>query len=313
MYKRVFSIVAILIAISASGAYIESQAQDATPTPTAEVTAQATMQPFTLFNLNTVTAEQLLTIPDFNNRMVREFMEYRPYISISQYRKEIGKYVGADQVAAWEKFIYVPIQIDSSDAETLKQIPGVTDDIAAALIAARPFNTYDVFLSKLATSLTADQVEYAKNYLDGYDMSAEATPAATAEATEAAAVQSFTLFNLNSVSADELLTIPDFNNRMVREFMEYRPYISISQFRKEIGKYVGADQVAAWEKYVYVPIQIDSSDAETLKQIPGVTDDIAASLIAARPFNTNEAFLTKLATSLTADQVEYAKNYLEAK
>jgi radical SAM superfamily enzyme with C-terminal helix-hairpin-helix motif len=313
MVKRVLSIVAILIAFAASGAYVQTQAQDTTPTATAEATAQATptMQPFTLFNLNTVTAEELLTIPDFSNRMVREFMEYRPYISISQFRKEIGKYVDEAQVAAWEKYVYVPVQIDASDAETLKQIPGITDDIAAELIAVRPYNDYATFLTKLATVLTPEQVEYAKNYLDGYDMSAEATPAATLEAT--AVAQTFTLFDLNTATSEQLLTIPDFSNRMVREFMEYRPYISILQFRKEIGKYVDEAQVAAWEKYVYVPVQIDASDVETLKQIPGVTDEIAAELIAARPYSTSEAFLTKLATALTPEQVEYAKNYLEAK
>jgi hypothetical protein len=42
--------------------------------------------------------------------------------------------------------------------------------------------------------------------------------------------------NLNAVTEDQLLsTIPNFSTRMVRESMEYRPYISIQQFRKEIG------------------------------------------------------------------------------
>src|SRR6185295_7081776 len=45
----------------------------------------------TRLNLNEVTEEQLLsTIPNFSNRMVREFFEYRPYISIQQFRREIG-------------------------------------------------------------------------------------------------------------------------------------------------------------------------------------------------------------------------------
>jgi DNA uptake protein ComE-like DNA-binding protein len=139
--------------------------------------------------------------------------------------------------------------------------------------------------------------------------------AGTASATQAAtaaAVQEFTLFNLNTVTAEQLMTIPGMSNRMVREFFEYRPYISITQFRREIGKYVDAAQVAAYEKYVYVPIKVDEVDAATLQQIPGVDEKIAADLIAARPFGSNDAFLTKLATYLTADQVAYAKNYLEA-
>jgi len=75
--------------------------------------------------------------------------------------------------------------------------------------------------------------------------------------------------NLNTVSGDELLaTIPGFPSRLVREFQEYRPYVSIQQFRREIGKYVGDAQVAEYEQYVYVPISINSSDTETLQQIP---------------------------------------------
>jgi DNA uptake protein ComE-like DNA-binding protein len=138
-----------------------------------------------------------------------------------------------------------------------------------------------------------------------------ATQGATAPAT-AAAVQEFTLLNLNTATAEQFLTIPGMNNRMVREFFEYRPYISILQFRREIGKYVDAAQVAAYEKYVYVPIKVDEVDAATLMQIPGVDEKIAGELIAARPFGSNDAFLEKLATYFSASQVAYAKNYLEA-
>ena len=37
---------------------------------------------------------------------------------------------------------------------------------------------------------------------------------------------------------------------MLREFKEYRPYKSIEQFRKEIGKYVNTKEVARLERYV---------------------------------------------------------------
>ena len=59
------------------------------------------------------------------------------------------------------------------------------------------------------------------------------------------AAPAMTKLNLNTSSGDDYLkTIPNFSNRMVREFLEYRPYVSIQQFRKEIGKYVGQEQVA---------------------------------------------------------------------
>ena len=60
----------------------------------------------------------------------------------------------------------------------------------------------------------------------------------------------------------------------------------------------------------YVPVSVDQSDAETLKQIPGVDDDAAAALIAARPFGSNEAFLTKLAELAPGADTALAGQYL---
>ena len=118
--------------------------------------------------------------------------------------------------------------------------------------------------------------------------------------------------NLNEATAEELQAkIPDFGNRMVREFEEYRPYVSIQQFRREIGKYVDDAQVATYEQYVYVPIKVNESDAETLKQLPGVDDAIAAALIAARPYDSSDAFLAKLAESASAEELASAAAYLE--
>jgi DNA uptake protein ComE-like DNA-binding protein len=117
--------------------------------------------------------------------------------------------------------------------------------------------------------------------------------------------------NVNTASEDELMkTIPGMGKRMVHEFEEYRPYKSIQQFRKEIGKYVDAGQVADYEKYIYVPISVNDADAPTLQQIPGLDATEAQALIAARPFASNDAFLTKLAGSVSAGELAVAKTYL---
>ena len=138
-----------------------------------------------------------------------------------------------------------------------------------------------------------------------------ATTASTETTVDTAPILVNTKINLNDMTEEQLLTtIPDFGNRMVREFFEYQPYISIQQFRREIGKYVDDTQVAEYEKYVYVPVDVDNSDAETLQQIPGIEATLAEALISARPYGSNEAFLAKLAESLTAEQVAAAATYL---
>lgn len=135
----------------------------------------------------------------------------------------------------------------------------------------------------------------------------------TAAATPATAVTqtSITKFNLNTATGDDYLkAIPGFSSRMVREFLEYRPYVSIQQFRREIGKYVGDAVVAEYEKYVYVPVDVNQADAATLQQLPGVDATIAEQLIAGRPYASPDAFLSKLAGLVTAAQVTEAQGYL---
>lgn len=100
-------------------------------------------------NLNSATKAQLETIPGMTPKMVHEFEEYRPYVSIAQFRKEIGKYVSAEQVASWEPFVFVPVAPNECDAATLMQLPGVDQAAADALIAQRPFADAAAFTAAL--------------------------------------------------------------------------------------------------------------------------------------------------------------------
>ena len=118
--------------------------------------------------------------------------------------------------------------------------------------------------------------------------------------------------NLNTATQADFLTLPNVGDRMVREFMEYRPYTSIVQFRREIGKYVDDAQVAAYEQYVFVPVDVNQADVETLEQLPGVDDALAAELVAGRPYASNDAFLTQLTAYISAAQLDTAKSYLAA-
>ena len=60
----------------------------------------------------------------------------------------------------------------------------------------------------------------------------------------------FVQINLNTASEEEILMIPGTGKRMLHEFLEYRPYKTLAQFHKEIGKYVDKKEVARLERYV---------------------------------------------------------------
>ncbi len=120
--------------------------------------------------------------------------------------------------------------------------------------------------------------------------------------------------NLNTASEEEFMAaIPGFGKRMAHEFDEYRPYRSIQQFRREIGKYVDAAQVAEYEKYVFVPINENESDAPTLQQIPGLDEKEAGELVSGRPYASRDAFLSKLSEKVSADELTVAKTYLSSR
>lgn len=134
------------------------------PSPTASPTADAGGK--TKLNLNTTTGKDFLTaVPNLGERMAHEFEEYKPYRSIQQFRRDIGKYVKPEQVAEYEKYVYVPISINEADAATLQQIPGIDASEAAALIAARPYYNADAFIAKLAGLVSEVEMSVAKSYV----------------------------------------------------------------------------------------------------------------------------------------------------
>ena len=167
------------------------------------------------------------------------------------------------------------------------------------------------------TPTTAAVAEVVETVTPAGGDAAEATGATGAEeaALEATtqpeeAVTNIKL-NLNEAAPEEFqATIPNFGERMTHEFLEYRPYISIQQFRREIGKYVDEAQVTEYEQYVYVPVNVNEADAETLQQIPGVDETVAAELVAARPYESNETFLAKLAETAPGADLAAAASYL---
>jgi DNA uptake protein ComE-like DNA-binding protein len=122
---------------------------------------------FLPINLNTASRAEIMLIPGMSERMAHEFEEYRPYTSLEQFRREIGKYVDAAEVARLEQYVFVPL-------------------------------------------------------------------------------------DLNSATSEAFLTIPGVGARMVHEFEEYRPYQSMEQFRREIGKYVDENEVARLERYMTI-------------------------------------------------------------
>lgn len=83
---------------------------------------------------------------------------------------------------------------------------------------------------------------------------AATTTASTTTATSSTAASGAAIvpININTATDAEILKIPGVGPRMLHEFKEYRPWTSIAQFRREIGKYVDKAEVARLEKYIVI-------------------------------------------------------------
>ena len=111
----------------------------------------------------------------------------------------------------------------------LEPLPHMTPAVVQAMIAKRPFKTVlelNAFLLEQKVSAAQAREFYRR---------------------------AFVKINLNTGKREEFLLIPRVGSRMAAELMEYRPWKTWAQFDKEIGKYVGQQEVDRLKQYVLLP------------------------------------------------------------
>lgn len=140
-----------------------------------------------------------------------------------------GRAAGGESASAVGSTAPAGAMLDPNPAtrEQLVAVPGMTATAADALIAGRPYTTMSAVDQALAKQLdpAARKTVYARLWKP---------------------------IDLNTATGDEILLIPGVGPRMRHEFEEYRPYRSMEQFRREIGKYVDKAEVTRLERYVTI-------------------------------------------------------------
>ena len=120
----------------------------------------------------------------------------------------------------------------------------------------------------------------------------------------------FVQINLNMAKDDEILMIPGMGKRMLHEFLEYRPYRTMAQFRKEIGKYVDDKEVARLEQYVFVPIHLNTASDEDILTIPGLGSRMLREFKEYRPYNNIEQFRKEIGKYVDKKEVARLERYV---
>jgi DNA uptake protein ComE-like DNA-binding protein len=120
------------------------------------------------------------------------------------------------------------LDANSATEAQLLTLPNVDAALAGRIVAARPFRDVLALNAILNEALGRREREQLYGRL-------------------------FVPLNLNTAPREAIRLIPRVSDRLAFEFEEYRPYRSLEQFRREIGKYVDTAEVARLERYVFIP------------------------------------------------------------
>ena len=178
------------------------------------------------------------------------------------------------------------VDANTATEADLAAMPSMTPAIAKAVVAARPFDgivALNAFL--LGQKLTQEQANafYQKGFIH---------------------------INLNTASADEIMLVPGAGRRMAREFAEYRPWKTWTQFEKEIGKYVDAKEVARLAQYAFIPVDLNTATDEDILSIPGAGRRMGREFKEYRPWKAQAQFEKEIGKYVDAKEVRRLWRYV---
>jgi DNA uptake protein ComE-like DNA-binding protein len=174
---------------------------------------------------------------------------------------------------------------DMASEKELLALPHMTAALVKSILEQRPFLNMADLNALLSKTLSKEQLAelYGKMFVQ---------------------------INLNTAAPTEILLIPGVGNRMLREFQEYRPYKTIAQFRKEIGKYVDQKEVARLEQYVFVPVNLNSASDEDILSIPGAGKRMLREFKEYRPYTNIEQFRKEIGKYVDKKEVARLERYV---
>jgi len=182
-----------------------------------------------VLNPNLGSAEELATVPHISAAIAAAIIDGRPYLTATAFDAKLrGSSLSEEQRAEVFVKLFVPINLNAASNEEMLLVPGGGPRMAREFNEYRPWDGGIArFRREIGKYVDDDEVARLEQYV-------------------------FVPLDLNTATEEDFLTIPGVGPRMVREFNEYRPWVDMAQFRREIGKYVDDDEVARLERYFIV-------------------------------------------------------------
>jgi DNA uptake protein ComE-like DNA-binding protein len=184
-------------------------------------------KPITIVDPNVAGEKELAALPHMNDTLVKAVVAGRPFLNMTDLHALLVKSLKKEQLADLYGRMFVHINLNTAPRDEILLIPGVGSRMLREFEEYRPYPALAQFHREIDKYVDDSELARLEQYV-------------------------FVPINLNSASDADILSIPGVGQRLLREFKEYRPYTSIEQFRREIGKYVDKKEVARLERYVAI-------------------------------------------------------------
>ncbi len=178
-----------------------------------------------LLDPNIAGEKELLALPHMNAELVKSLVENRPFLSMTDLNAFLSKSLKPEQLTILYGKLFLHLNLNTAPEAEILMIPGVGKRLAHEFEEYRPFKSFTQFRKEIGKYVDEKEVARLEQYV-------------------------FVPINLNTASDEDILSIPGSGKRVLHEFKEYRPYKNIEQFRREMGKYWNAKEVARLERYI---------------------------------------------------------------
>ena len=177
---------------------------------------------------NTASEAALLKMPHMTPAIVKALIGARPFGSIVELNNFLlAQKLTPEQAGQFYRSAFIHINLNTATREEIMLIPGAGARMAHEFDEYRPWRNYAQFNKEIGKYVGADETARLAQY-------------------------TFIPIKLNAGSDADILSIPGVGQRMLHEFKEYRPWKTMAQFDKEIGKYVDEKEVKRLARYVVI-------------------------------------------------------------
>ncbi|MGH9346685.1 MAG: hypothetical protein ACRD26_05400 [Vicinamibacterales bacterium] len=174
---------------------------------------------------NVAGEKELVALPNLTPAIVKAILDGRPFMNMIELDALLARSLQRPQLTELYRRLFIHLNLNTASKEEIRLIPGMGERMLHEFEEYRPYKAMAQFRREIGKYVDDAEVARLEQYV-------------------------FVPINLNTATDEDILTIPGVGNRMLHEFKEYRPYKSMEQFRREIGKYVNDRELARLERYV---------------------------------------------------------------